>query len=109
MYKIDDDGIHTSTNLVSHRNDEYDESGFNTLFNMQSKHFWYIGRHRFILEMVRKYVTISNFAAVDLGGGCGGWVEYLKKNLPNSLSKIALADSSRIALLNARKIMGIDV
>ena len=74
MYKLDNDGLHIPTKQIEHRNDEYDERGFNTLLDMQSKHFWYIGRHRFILEILKRYEKKTNFSAVDLGGGCGGWV-----------------------------------
>jgi 2-polyprenyl-3-methyl-5-hydroxy-6-metoxy-1,4-benzoquinol methylase len=109
MYKLDNDGLHIPTKEIEHRNDEYDERGFNTLLDMQSKHFWYIGRHRFILEILKRYEKKTNFSAVDLGGGCGGWVDYLKKNIPNQLNTIALADSSRVALLNAKKVIGADV
>ena len=109
MYKLDNDGLYVPPKQIKHRNDEYDESGFNTLLEMQSKHFWYTGRHRFVLEILKRYQTKRNFSAVDLGGGCGGWIDYLKKNIPNQLNKIALADSSRVALLNAKKVIGTDI
>jgi len=35
-----------------HRSHEYNESGFQTLLTMQKDHFWYRGRHRFLLECV---------------------------------------------------------
>ncbi|WP_445778836.1 class I SAM-dependent methyltransferase [Shewanella sp.] len=109
MYKLDDDGLYIPTKQIKHRNDEYDESAFNTLLHMQSKHFWYIGRHKFILEILKRYEKKQNFSAIDLGGGCGGWIDYLKKNMPDRLNKIALADSSRVALLNAKRVIGSDV
>lgn len=38
------------------------------------------------------------------------WLGFLpEKKLPNQLSKIGLADSSRIALLNAKKLIDADV
>ena len=103
MYTSDSSGIHLSKSKVIHRNNEYEESGFNTLIDMQSKHFWYRGRHRFILRELLRFEPKSKLMLIDLGGGCGGWVSYLKKKLSNRIEKIALADSSRVALLEAKK------
>lgn len=54
MYKLDHDGIYIPTKQIEHRNGEYNERGFSILLDMQSKHFWYIGRNRFILESLKK-------------------------------------------------------
>ena len=59
MYTLDSSGIHISKSTVTHRNNEYEESGFNTLLDMQSKHFWYRGRHRFILNELLRIETKS--------------------------------------------------
>jgi 2-polyprenyl-3-methyl-5-hydroxy-6-metoxy-1,4-benzoquinol methylase len=104
-YRLDQDGIFTTDQSVEHRNDEYQESGFETLLNMQSTHFWYLGRHRFLLTALQRNEIRSKFSAIDLGGGCGGWIEYLRLRIPDRLSEVALADSSKIALMNAKKTL----
>lgn len=105
MYYLDKEGVFISEDsAVFHRNEEYHESGFGTLLEMQNKHFWYLGRHNFILRAVNNFVKSTNFSAVDLGGGCGGWVQYLERKIPNRVNQIALADSSRVALMNSKKV-----
>jgi 2-polyprenyl-3-methyl-5-hydroxy-6-metoxy-1,4-benzoquinol methylase len=47
--------------------------------------------------------------AIDLGGGCGGWISYLRNRLPNGFSELALADSSLHALEMARPVVGEDI
>jgi SAM-dependent methyltransferase len=87
---------------VIHRNKEHDEAGFDVLRDMQSKHFWYQGRHRFLLRALKEEVSNqpgrSGLSAVDLGGGCGGWISYLKSRFEHGFSELALADSSLRAL-----------
>jgi 2-polyprenyl-3-methyl-5-hydroxy-6-metoxy-1,4-benzoquinol methylase len=109
MYYQDSDGIYVPQKPVTHRNDEFVEDQFAHLFEMQSKHFWYLGRHRFLLESLKRHQASENFSAIDLGGGCGGWVQYLTQTIPNRLTDIALADSSRVALLNAKGVLDEDV
>jgi 2-polyprenyl-3-methyl-5-hydroxy-6-metoxy-1,4-benzoquinol methylase len=98
-------GIFIFDKNIKHRNNEYDERNFNILLQMQKKHFWYVGRHKFILETLKKSISRLNFSTMDLGGGLGGWIEYLKEKIPSRISKIVLADSSRIALLKAKKVL----
>jgi SAM-dependent methyltransferase len=43
--------------------------------------------------------------AIDLGGGCGGWVSYLHQQMPGAFSELALGDSSELALNMARPIV----
>jgi hypothetical protein len=59
---------------VTHRNQDYDEAGFQTLLSMQQQHFWYRGRHQFLLKAPDRFmpVTRSQLSAIDLGGGVGG-------------------------------------
>jgi SAM-dependent methyltransferase len=111
MYYQDGDGLYVPKKGVTHRNDEFVEDQFAHLFEMQSKHFWYLGRHRFLLESLRRHQSGKTFSAIDLGGGCGGWVQYLTQKIPNHLTDLALADSSRVALLNAKGVLdeGIDL
>jgi len=87
-----------------HRDADYDSSGFESLRAMQSRHFWYRGRHRFLLHFTRAIARrlarggVPHPAAVDLGGGCGGWVRYLSAHARSDFGEIALADSSPTAL-----------
>ena len=73
------------------------------LAQMQQSHFWYLGRHRFLYQALRDHREACGFQggparAVDLGGGCGGWVRYLQERFPRGFTQIALADSSIQAL-----------
>jgi len=93
------DGIYRSDDAFAHRSGEYDESGFQVLAKMQDNHFWYRGRHHFLLKSVCYHLgpDADGLHAIDLGGGCGGWVKYLKDR-SSAFSCIALADSSEVAL-----------
>ena len=74
---------------------------------MQERHFWYRGRHRFLLEAVNRYLPKSGqpFSAIDLGGGTGGWLNYLAKHRPEGFEPLALADSSIVALSLAASVL----
>ncbi|HIF58879.1 MAG TPA: class I SAM-dependent methyltransferase [Rhodospirillales bacterium] len=101
------DGIHMPPVRVQHRDGEYEEGGFETLRDMQERHFWYRGRHRFLLGAVNRYLPKSGqtLSAIDLGGGAGGWVSYLAKHLPEEFASLALADSSIVALTLAASVV----
>jgi 2-polyprenyl-3-methyl-5-hydroxy-6-metoxy-1,4-benzoquinol methylase len=90
-----------------HRSHEYDERGFQTLLAMQRDHFWYRGRHRFLLEAVNRHLPESggSLSAIDFGGGAGGWVQYLAEHMPERFKPIALADSSMVALKLAASVL----
>jgi len=86
-----------------HRDADYDSRGFESLKNMQARHFWYRGRHRFLLHFTRAIARrlqsgAERPSAIDLGGGCGGWVRYLSTHAGDQFREIALADSSTAAL-----------
>ncbi|MEY2797695.1 MAG: hypothetical protein RLZZ119_1177 [Pseudomonadota bacterium] len=106
------DGIYRQTNDVQHRDDEYDQTGFDTLLRMQEQHFWYRGRHRFLLKSLDRFMPQAQtpLRVIDLGGGVGGWVRYLADRRSNCFQKIALADSSEVALTMAANILpaGVD-
>jgi SAM-dependent methyltransferase len=89
---------------VEHRSEEYHEDGFEALIEMQERHFWYQGRHRFLLRAVKSQLRgrAAKASAIDLGGGCGGWVKYLESRAPGLFHELALADSSLCALDKAR-------
>ena len=101
------DGINRPFVPVSHRNEEYDENDFDVLINMQVSHFWYIGRHKFLLNEVDKFSSVSQqpISAIDFGGGVGGWLNYLITHRPGLYRSLALADSSNEALRKAASIL----
>lgn len=106
-YTLSESGIRLPPILVQHRDEEYQESGFETLHDMQERHFWYRGRHRFLLAAVNRYLPKDErqLSAIDLGGGAGGWVRYLAQHRPNGFAPLALADSSMVALTLAGSVL----
>jgi len=90
-----------------HNEETYSEQGFGTLLEMQQQHFWYAGRHRFILQAVKRQLPKGDEqrSAIDLGGGVGGWISYLSEQAPHLFTRIALADSSERALEAASTVM----
>lgn len=104
-YALDKHGIFRNSTPVAHRNDEYQESGFKLLLDMQAKHFWYAGRHKFLLTALKKNTSDSHQSVIDLGGGVGGWAKYLCDHAAASFNEIAMGDSSEVALLGARGVL----
>ena len=106
-YTLDKNGIYRPKIEVSHRDQEYDQDGFNILLHMQEKHFWYRGRHRFLLSALKRYMRSrkEEMSAIDLGGGVGGWVRYLADYCPDLFQTVALADSSETALTMAKIVL----
>lgn len=105
------DGTWAPRFTVEHREEEYDPAGFDLLLQMQERHFWYRGRHRFLLaalrrQLARQGLSTRSLHAIDLGGGCGGWVQYLRHKAALSFAELALADSSHHALTLARPVIG---
>jgi 2-polyprenyl-3-methyl-5-hydroxy-6-metoxy-1,4-benzoquinol methylase len=110
-YSLGPTGIHIPRQPVSHHDEEYDPAAFDLLHDMQLRHFWYQGRHRFLLRALREQLAgisgpPTDLSAIDLGGGCGGWIRYLLNHLPSAFSELALADSSLRALEMARPLVG---
>jgi SAM-dependent methyltransferase len=107
-------GVFMPTATVVHRDDEYDPRGFRLLRDIQSLHFWYLGRHRLLLQTLKLHLGgLSNagnaLTAIDLGGGCGGWITFLQRHLPDRFAELALSDSSLRALELAGSIVGEDI
>src|SRR5262245_18058350 len=99
------DGIWTRQALV-HREAEYDSRGFAVLARMQSQHFWYLGRRRFIAQLLRNHIPVANRSGrrlIDLGAGCGGFIEYLAGRGLFPGSEFAVGDSSLAALKYCRQ------
>ena len=113
-YSLQANGIFMPNVPVVHRDDEYDPGGFDLLKEMQGRHFWYRGRHRFLLAALKDQLAhmplrSGGARAIDLGGGCGGWITYLQDRLPRAFSEVALSDSSLRALELAGVVVGQDV
>jgi trans-aconitate methyltransferase len=110
-----ENGILLPERPVRHRDEEYDPAGFDMLRRMQARHFWYLGRHRFLLSAVKRFCPLlpgeapSELQGIDLGGGCGGWIRYLQTHAPHLFSELALADSSLSALAHAVDVVGPDI
>lgn len=102
-YELSADGIYRPNTPIQHRDEEYDQSSFDTLLAMQERHFWYRGRHRFLLNAFDRFSAYktASCTGVDLGGGVGGWIRYLVDNRAERFSRLVLADSSETALLMA--------
>jgi hypothetical protein len=88
-YSRQPDGIFTPSVAVVHRDDEYDSRGFGLLRDIQSRHFWYQGRHRFLLEALKlhlpKLLPIGNaLTPINLGGGCGGRITFMQERPPDA-------------------------
>jgi SAM-dependent methyltransferase len=115
VYRPSDEGILVPPFEVRHRDEEYDPSAFDVLAEMQDDHFWYRGRHRYILHALQSILAGTGrlgrgeLRSIDLGGGCGGWVKYLQRQAGSTFCEIALADSSLRALRMARAGIADDV
>jgi 2-polyprenyl-3-methyl-5-hydroxy-6-metoxy-1,4-benzoquinol methylase len=110
-YSLNANGIFTPDIPVVHREEEYDSRGFDVLRDMQSRHFWYQGRHRFLLRALKEQLgrvprLEDGLKAIDLGGGCGGWLSYLQQRLPRAFTELAVSDSSLRALELAGPVVG---
>lgn len=107
----EDQGIYVPQRRPRHRDEEYDETGFDVLIQMQREHFWYRGRHKLLLnvlkkEIFRRFGKARGLRAIDMGGGCGGWLEYLRSGEPCMFEQLALGDSSIRALTLAGPVVG---
>jgi hypothetical protein len=79
----DAEGIYTASSFQSHRSDEYQETGFDTLLDMQAKHFWYVGRHRFILSAMKKNSDLKK----NICHRSRGWMWWVDKLSSTLLAK----------------------
>ena len=104
-------GVFVPRSPVHHRDEEYDPRWFEILIRMQRDHFWYCGRSRFLLralydELPRIRTTAGTLTAIDIGGACGGWIEFLHNSDKIAFGQLALGDSSLEALTSAGPIVG---
>lgn len=111
IYQLNEAGIYIPRKAILHREEEYDSAGFEVLCDMQGRHFWYLGRHRFLLAAFRREITRipgskEGLRAIDLGGGGGGWIRYLSDRFRPGFRELALSDSSLRALESAGAVVG---
>jgi 2-polyprenyl-3-methyl-5-hydroxy-6-metoxy-1,4-benzoquinol methylase len=107
----EENGVFVPRRRPVHRDEEYAEKGFDVLLKMQRHHFWYHGRHRLLLNVLRHEIsrhgkTGHGFRGIDMGGGCGGWLEYLHTQDAAIFQQLAIADSSLHALTLAEPVVG---
>lgn len=108
---IEEHGVQIPIPRPAHREDEYHEAGHDVLLEMQQKHFWYLGRHRVIAralarETRRTLGKTEQLEGIDMGGGCGGWIEFLHEHSGNAYTRLALGDSSLRALTMSESTVG---
>ena len=62
-------GIYQPHNPVARRDDQHDQTGFDTLWDVQGRDFWYRGRHRFLPKALDQLMleTHSLRWVIDLG------------------------------------------
>ena len=119
-------GIFVPERRPHHRDDQHDDNQLEVLMQMQREHFWYRGRHKFLLnvtkeEIARNFGTTTGLQAtgvqvtspqatglqaIDMGGGCGGWLEYVQRHAPSLFQTLDLGDSSMRALVLAEPVVG---
>lgn len=104
-------GIYLPRDPVRHCDEQYDPALFGILVDMQRRHFWYRGRHRFLLAALERAIRSEQMAdralrAIDVGGGCGGWLQYVQQHGATCWRELALADSSQECLVLARDVVG---
>lgn len=104
-------GIFITQKSVRHRDGEYDSNHFDETVRIQNGHFWFRGRNEFLLNVLRSKTSgipwkTPSLHAVDLGGGCGGWLAYLHGREPDLFAELALGDSSIRALIFSKSFVG---
>lgn len=102
------DGVFVRGQGAGHDSEQYDTRGYAVLADMQRRHFWHRGRHRFLEAAVKRELSEQQrlrARVIDLGAGCGGWVDYLQRRrlFPHGL--VAMGDSSPDALKAARDLV----
>src|SRR5262245_20826463 len=97
-YRLTSQGVYARETPVVHRESEFDPLEIDILFDMQERHFWYRGRHRFLEQAFRRHTRArlcadERLQGLDLGGGSGGWIAWLAQRCPQVFSELAIADS----------------
>lgn len=98
----------------------YTDDVYRSLQEMQKNHFWYRGRHRFLVRLLKtiflkNHLDSKHLEAIDIGGGCGGWCSYLVdhevtfQNLTLAEHSLAAIDLARKTLPSACNVMQMDL
>lgn len=112
FFHQDPSGTYIPKEKVVHREEEYPSLAFDGHVVAQERHFWQLGRQRFIFRAFRRessHLDSNALHVIDFGGGCGGWLRYLKRCSADNFGELALADSSLRALELAKPVVGEDV
>lgn len=102
------DGVFVRGQVAGHDAEQYDTRGYAVLADMQRRHFWHRGRHRFLEAAVKRQLgprERTRARVIDLGAGCGGWVDYFQRRQLFPNGNVALGDSSPDALRAARDLV----
>jgi len=94
-------GIYIPIEPVLETDEGYDSIRIQTAARNQAKHFWQLGRFRFLLQGLKDEISgrsISSLSLIDIGGGTGGWLKYLEHNYPARFCEVAIGDNSLSAL-----------
>jgi hypothetical protein len=81
--------------IMNPREEEYGVYMFGTSSGMQDRHFWFEGRHKFLISAgsLRFIKTDKALLAIDLGGVAGGGqINYSNRHRPGCFSSLALSD-----------------
>lgn len=106
------DGVFVRPGAVAHDASQYDARGYRMLSETQRRHFWHRGRYRFLSGAVRRHLPLdqrTGTRVIDLGAGCGGWMDYMLREQLFPGSQLALGDSSLVALKTARTLVAGEV
>jgi SAM-dependent methyltransferase len=103
------EGVFRPPGRIEHREAQYPSGFFEALLAMQAGHFWYRGRHRFLLHALARSLARRprghGLRAIDVGCGCGGWAAELAAHEALAWNELAVADSSLEALQFAGRVL----
>lgn len=61
--------------------DSFDASAFESLFQMERRHFWHVGRREIILDIMRRNIpSLEKSRMLEIGCGNGGVLAFLKNS-----------------------------
>jgi 2-polyprenyl-3-methyl-5-hydroxy-6-metoxy-1,4-benzoquinol methylase len=61
--------------------ESFDPTDFHSLYEMEQKHFWHVGRKEIILQVLKRHVPdISGIRMLEIGSGNGNVMQHLLQN-----------------------------
>lgn len=59
--------------------DSYDKSNFEFVFEIQKRHFWFVGRSEILYVLLEQvyHSSLSNMVMIEIGCGCGSILRFL--------------------------------